>query len=164
MDDGSIQLCSRTIACIYYLTKDWQAEYGGELVDLEAHGGPKVHVPQYNSVVMFRVPRWHEVRPVIGDRPRYSVFGWFLEPGKLYDLNVSPHEQQQQQTQQRDAGQQDMQQAAARSKRKETRPGKAEQMQLKAKKQVRKQKTKSSSKTPKGKKEKAVQIAPTAAN
>jgi hypothetical protein len=39
--------CSRTIAVIYYLTKGWQPEYGGLLVDMEAQGGgPKTYVPE----------------------------------------------------------------------------------------------------------------------
>jgi Rps23 Pro-64 3,4-dihydroxylase Tpa1-like proline 4-hydroxylase len=73
MDDGSMQLCSRNIACIYYLTQGWTAADGGHLVDLEAPGGPQQHLPAFNSVVAFRIPRWHEVKPVTGDKPRYSV-------------------------------------------------------------------------------------------
>lgn len=42
MDDGSVELCSRRIACIYYLTKGWSDDDGGQLVDLEAQGGPQV--------------------------------------------------------------------------------------------------------------------------
>jgi Rps23 Pro-64 3,4-dihydroxylase Tpa1-like proline 4-hydroxylase len=73
MDDGSTQLCSRNTACIYYLTQGWSEADGGHLVDLEAPGGPQQHLPAFNSVVLFRIPRWHEVKPVTGDRPRYSV-------------------------------------------------------------------------------------------
>lgn len=38
------------------------------------------YVPKFNSAVAFQVPRLHEVAPMLSDRPRYSVFGWFLRP------------------------------------------------------------------------------------
>lgn len=75
MDDGTVQLCSRNIACIYYLTKDWTAADGGQLVDLEAPEEPQQYLPSFNSLIAFSIPRWHEVKPVLGDRPRYSVGG-----------------------------------------------------------------------------------------
>jgi len=28
----------------------------------------------------------HEVTPVISDRIRYSIFGWYFKEGKLYDI------------------------------------------------------------------------------
>ena len=37
-------------------------------------------------MVAFRIPRFHEVTPVAAPRPRLSVFGWFLKPGKTYEL------------------------------------------------------------------------------
>ena len=40
-------------------------------------------------------------------RPRYSMFGWFLQPGKMYDLYLGEEEKQAQQ------GQQQVQQPAA---------------------------------------------------
>lgn len=46
MDDGNIVTCSRDVALIVYLTKDWKEEYGGLLVDLEAQGGSKTYVPE----------------------------------------------------------------------------------------------------------------------
>ena len=39
MDDGNVITCSRTIGVIYYLTKDWQPEEGGNLVDMEDPAG-----------------------------------------------------------------------------------------------------------------------------
>ncbi len=107
MDDGCVQLCSRTIAIIYYLVnQDWATADGGELVDLEARNGPKQILPTFNSLVAFTIPRWHEVKAVCGSRTRYSLFGWFLQPGKLYELNKraprQPQLLQQQQQQQQD--------------------------------------------------------------
>jgi hypothetical protein len=43
-------------------------------------------VPEFNSLVAFRIPRFHEVTAVTADRARYSIFGWFLTEGVLYDL------------------------------------------------------------------------------
>ncbi|KAF8067273.1 Telo2 [Scenedesmus sp. PABB004] len=88
MEDGSVERCSRSVAVIYYLTLGWAPELGGALVDLEAPGGRRVYTPEFNSAIVFEIPRWHEVTPVTADRPRYSLFGWFLEPGELYNLNV----------------------------------------------------------------------------
>ena len=48
----------------------------------------QVYVPEFNSIAAFRVPRWHIVTPVACDEPRYSVFGWFLSPGRLYELQL----------------------------------------------------------------------------
>lgn len=56
----------------------------------------QVYVPQFNSVIVFRVPRYHQVTPVLSSQPRYSVFGWFLQPGRLYDLFEGEDTQQQQ--------------------------------------------------------------------
>ena len=45
------------------------------------------YVPEYNSLIAFTIPRYHEVCAVASpNRPRYSIFGWFLREGKIYDL------------------------------------------------------------------------------
>ena len=82
-DTGEVVVCSRDITLVYYLAKDWKPEMGGAFVDLVT--GIK-HVPEFNSAVFFKVPRFHEVEAVALDRPRYSIFGWYLLPGELYDL------------------------------------------------------------------------------
>ena len=56
----------------------------------------QVYVPQFNSIIAFKVPRYHQVTPVSSSQPRYSVFGWFLQPGRLYDLFEGESTQQQQ--------------------------------------------------------------------
>jgi hypothetical protein len=77
--------CSRDIALIYYLTKDWKREYGGVLRDEETGTD---YVPIFNSAVAFRVPRRHSVSAVVkAPRPRYTIFGWYVLPGRLYDLS-----------------------------------------------------------------------------
>jgi hypothetical protein len=47
------------------------------------------YVPEWNSLVAFKVPRFHEVTAVTSNRPRYSIFGWFLQPGQLYPLHAA---------------------------------------------------------------------------
>ena len=56
----------------------------------------QVYVPQFNSVIALKVPRYHQVTPVSSNRPRLSVFGWFLQPGRLYDLFEGESTQPQQ--------------------------------------------------------------------
>jgi hypothetical protein len=125
MDDGAVVKCSREIAVIYYLTRDWQASYGGALLDIPTATRyvPEVppplrlsengHLPrlfrplpppptpscqaprlarprpctpaplphlarpptpprraQFNSLIAFNIPRFHEVEPVRAPRPR----------------------------------------------------------------------------------------------
>jgi hypothetical protein len=72
MDGGQLVTCSRDVAVIYYLTRDWAEDMGGVLLDLE---GGQAFVPQFNSAVAFRVPRYHEVTPLTTQRARYSVGG-----------------------------------------------------------------------------------------
>mmetsp|Transcript_33364 Transcript_33364/g.62776 ORF Transcript_33364/g.62776 Transcript_33364/m.62776 type:complete len:328 (+) Transcript_33364:204-1187(+) len=74
---GCIVRHEREVAVIYYLTKDWDADYGGCFVDLES--GIE-HVPQFNTLFAFKVPLLHEVTPLRTDRNRFSMFGWFYKP------------------------------------------------------------------------------------
>ncbi|CAE7816433.1 Prolyl 3-hydroxylase OGFOD1 [Symbiodinium microadriaticum] len=88
--DGNT-IYSRTVAAIWYLTKDWDESDGGQLEDLEE--GPddpnRRLVPIFNSLVVFKVPHWHAVTAVTAKRPRYSIFGWWHQKGKRYDLDAS---------------------------------------------------------------------------
>ena len=54
--------CSRDIACIFYLTKSWRHSDGGVLIDRQGPGGDREFVPEFNSAMLFRVPRLHAVR------------------------------------------------------------------------------------------------------
>ena len=81
-------MCSRDLAIIYYLTKDWTESDGGVLIDLH-EGTRKRYIPKFNSLVAFEVPRFHEVTSVkkrLGRDPRFSIFGWFLEEGNIYSF------------------------------------------------------------------------------
>ncbi|KAF5837246.1 hypothetical protein DUNSADRAFT_4637 [Dunaliella salina] len=91
LEDGQIITCSRDIAVIVYLSPNWSKEQGGVLLDLEAKpGAQREYVPEFNSAIVFRIPRWHEVTPVQSNSPRLTIFGWFLVPGHKYSLNTGP--------------------------------------------------------------------------
>ena len=89
-DGGGSVLASRDIAVIIYLCKNWTEDDGGLLLDHGAKGElkrPGVVVPKFNSLVAFHVPRLHQVTPVLTrKKKRFSIFGWFLKEGRLYDL------------------------------------------------------------------------------
>lgn len=90
-DDSAFSLAdgvehSRDIAVILHLTPHLAKSDGGLFVD---HAGKSARTPIFNSMVAFRVPRQHEVTQVIARVQRYSIFGWFMEPGRLYNLQHS---------------------------------------------------------------------------
>ena len=78
-------LVSRDIAMVFYLTKDWSADNGGCFIDLV---GGEIITPQFNTCILFHVPRLHRVEPVLNSCVRYSIFGWFFEKGQLYELET----------------------------------------------------------------------------
>jgi hypothetical protein len=89
---GRVQLHSRKIAAVLHLSKGWKPSFGGAFVDLE---GQREFFPKFNTLLLFRVPRMHFVGPVLSARQRrYSVFGWWLAPGKLYDLDGAAEEEE----------------------------------------------------------------------
>jgi hypothetical protein len=70
----------RKIAMIYYFTDEWSVAHGGCLVDRFNSHDPKLIVPEFNSLVMFLVPRDHEVTEMLPGSPaRYTVFGWLCD-------------------------------------------------------------------------------------
>ena len=79
---------SRVVAAVLYLSRGWQASYGGAFVDLESivDGAGTKFVPKFNRLLVFRVPRWHMVEAVKTEKMRrLSIFGWWLAPGVHYD-------------------------------------------------------------------------------
>lgn len=84
---GDANIYSRTVAGIWYLTKDWTDADGGALIDYEAKPGcAEERLPSFNACVFFGVPRAHAVAPVVAERYRYSIFGWWHQQGRRYDL------------------------------------------------------------------------------
>ena len=77
-------LCSREVALIFYLTPGWEEHMGGCLLD---HATGNVLVPRFNTAVLFEVPRLHEVSRMHTSRLRFSIFGWYLVPGRKYALS-----------------------------------------------------------------------------
>jgi SM-20-related protein len=91
----------RRLALVTYMHEEWESDWGGELIIYsgeEARFGlerPKLRIshciaPEPGSLVLFTVPRFHRVcrvDPVVGDRRRLSIAGWFLTehavPGKV---------------------------------------------------------------------------------
>jgi len=71
------QVYEREIALIYYLTPpDWKLEDGGILIDEDTNTN---YIPEFNSLIAFKIPRNHRVTVLNTDKPRFSVFGWFLK-------------------------------------------------------------------------------------
>ncbi len=72
----------REIAWILNLTRDWQPEWGGLLHVMDDARANVTHtfIPRYNSMVLFRPPRWHFVSQVanFARLPRYTLTGWML--------------------------------------------------------------------------------------
>lgn len=70
----------RQRAWVWHLSaRGWDAARGGEFVDEQTDTR---FVPTYNSLVHFRVPRWHRVEPVAPDasEARYTAYGWVITP------------------------------------------------------------------------------------
>jgi len=84
---------SRTVAVVLHLSRgEWGSAAGGQFCDLEGGGGVEAeeHSPQFNTLMAFRVPRWHAVKAPSADAPgrRLSLFGWFLQRGEAYQLDT----------------------------------------------------------------------------
>jgi Rps23 Pro-64 3,4-dihydroxylase Tpa1-like proline 4-hydroxylase len=77
---------TRKVAYLFYLTKEWKAEYGGQLCLQDEQG--KVHttiLPIGNRLVLLDVSKpsfnKHFVSPVsfVAPEPRFSLVGWYSE-------------------------------------------------------------------------------------
>ena len=80
----------RALTFNYYLTKNWHADWGGNLVWKEPN---KVITPAFNSLVLFNVTtnshHWVEPVTVDTDVKRLSITGWFLTELKENKFKLS---------------------------------------------------------------------------
>ena len=98
ISDGMGGTLTRSTALVLYLVDDyWSERDGGMFLDYgvcsDAGSTPKRTIlPSFNRLVMFDVPRDHEVTPVTVDndvkRPRLSIFGWFLAPDQTSSEDI----------------------------------------------------------------------------
>jgi hypothetical protein len=71
----------RLAAHVIGLTHQWRPHWGGQLTFCNSGGEIEAQeLPRFNTLTLFKVPRWHYVSPVkaqaIGNR--YSFFGWLV--------------------------------------------------------------------------------------
>lgn len=71
----------RLVAYVINLTRDWHAEWGGQLQFLDKDERV-LHTfsPRFNTISMFKTPRLHCVSPVapFATGSRYAITGWML--------------------------------------------------------------------------------------
>jgi len=70
----------RLAAYVLNLTPSWNVDFGGLLHFVDKHGSiEEVYFPWFNSLSLFKVPRWHFVSMVMpwASSPRLSITGWF---------------------------------------------------------------------------------------
>ena len=73
---------TRKVAYVAGLTQDWDRNWGGELVFLDADGqAAETLVPDFNTLILFNVPIQHAVVKVAATaaEPRLTVTGWFRD-------------------------------------------------------------------------------------
>jgi Rps23 Pro-64 3,4-dihydroxylase Tpa1-like proline 4-hydroxylase len=74
---------NRAAAYVFGFTPDWQADWGG-LLHIQDDNDAIVasHIPAFNTLTLFRVPRQHFVSQVasFAKGVRYTTTGWFLNP------------------------------------------------------------------------------------
>ena len=89
--DGEPVVFSRWIGCIYYLSKNWQPQFGGQFVDIQSQRWPVAPciTPAFNSLVAFSIPRKYLLSAVRGvhTAPLYAMHGWWLQEGELYSVD-----------------------------------------------------------------------------
>jgi len=70
----------RHMAYVFYFTRDWHEDFGGVTFFKDDAGRiTDSYVPDFNSLMLFKVPVLHSVSQVasFAPRPRLSITGWF---------------------------------------------------------------------------------------
>lgn len=80
---------TRKISCVYYLNKDWQTQFGGELTiyNKESKLIQKI-MPQENRFICFNSELPHEV--CLTHQARYSITGWLKTRSSPLGDIISP--------------------------------------------------------------------------
>ena len=70
---------NRRLALVVYLSRNWQADYGGLLRVVHEDGNFTEVEPEFNSMIAFDVlsAPAHFVLPICADQPRLSIGGWY---------------------------------------------------------------------------------------
>lgn len=86
--DGQPAVFSRAIGAVYFLSKDHPSSAGGQFVDLAAADGSTRFEPLFNSLLLYEIPRAHEVSAVRGvGSPLFAMHGWWMAEGELYEMD-----------------------------------------------------------------------------
>jgi Rps23 Pro-64 3,4-dihydroxylase Tpa1-like proline 4-hydroxylase len=75
----------KRLSFVFYLSPQWEAEYGGTLNLIDQDGNVLEVSPEHNSLVIFDVTARteHFISPVeasAGNKARLTISGWFLTP------------------------------------------------------------------------------------
>ena len=90
--DGQPAVFSRAIGAVLCLSNDDPGgRTGGQFVDLADGSGTRFK-PLFNSLLLYEIPREHEISAVRGAGgrvvpPLYAMHGWWMAEGELYDMS-----------------------------------------------------------------------------
>ena len=74
----------RVLNLLYYVTPDWQPEYGGnlELWDGSSSGQQRTIYSKFNRLVLMATTKtsWHSVSKVVGSGQRCCLFNYYFSP------------------------------------------------------------------------------------
>lgn len=80
--DNPQQKNSRVISSVFYLHKDWQADFGGQLRIQDKLGDWHIITPQPNRIVVFQSDLLHEV--LVSKQQRLSITAWLRNQSSIW--------------------------------------------------------------------------------